>query len=63
MSLYKIRTNGKVYEERIYTYSIPENAKISSMDYIITRVDINDKWVYYYRGKPINLEILEFIGD
>lgn len=58
---YKIETLIGRFNERIYTYQNKEEAITNSMNYIICRYEDNMEWIYYYRGKRINIKIVEKI--
>lgn len=59
---YKIKTLLGRFNEKIYTYDNREEAIANSMGYIICRYEHDMKWVYYYRGKQLDIEIIEKIG-
>lgn len=59
---YKIKTSIGEFIEKIYTYDNKDDAIINSMGYSICRYEHDMKWIYYYHGNQINIEIIERVN-
>jgi len=64
MSEYLLRMKGVEGINRVTTCYTREDAKLGSIGYNITRYENQDmKWVYFYHGKEVIVELKKFIGN